>query len=379
MTEINIARTIMTKRKEKGLTQDELASFVGVSKASVSKWETGQSFPDIVLLPQLAAYFDISIDDLMGYEPQMVSQDIRKLYKELSLEFTQKPVDEVLKRCRDITKKYFSCFPLLLQIGALYINYGYYTVTTLDDEQKAAIVAEAKELFVRIKDLCSDIDLRQVAIHLIGMCELLLGNPDEVIQLFEHSKNHAPIHNELLLSQAYLMTGRVQEAKTELQGSIYESVATLLGTVPSYLKLYTDDPIHFDEICRRTMETIHTWNANRLLPVVVLPFYIGAAAGYLAHENTEKALAMVEAYVNLATSNIFPLTLKGDDFFNLMDFSQEPPFGSAELPRDEKSIKQSLVDGIANNPALEALYENQRFANMVKRIKNIASQFATNY
>ena len=40
MKEINIARTIINKRKEKGLTQDELASYIGVSKAAVSKWET---------------------------------------------------------------------------------------------------------------------------------------------------------------------------------------------------------------------------------------------------------------------------------------------------------------------------------------------------
>jgi transcriptional regulator with XRE-family HTH domain len=47
MKEINIAKTIITKRKEKGITQDELAAYIGVSKASVSKWETAQSYPDI--------------------------------------------------------------------------------------------------------------------------------------------------------------------------------------------------------------------------------------------------------------------------------------------------------------------------------------------
>jgi transcriptional regulator with XRE-family HTH domain len=55
--ELNIAKTIVSKRREKGITQDELAAYIGVSKASVSKWETGQSYPDILFLPQLAAYF----------------------------------------------------------------------------------------------------------------------------------------------------------------------------------------------------------------------------------------------------------------------------------------------------------------------------------
>ena len=77
MKEINIARTIINKRKEKGLTQEELASYIGVSKAAVSKWEIGQRYPDITFLPQLATFFNISIDELMGYEPQMSKEDKR--------------------------------------------------------------------------------------------------------------------------------------------------------------------------------------------------------------------------------------------------------------------------------------------------------------
>ena len=43
LNELNIAKTIVLKRKEKGITQEELAAYIGVSKASVSKWETGVS------------------------------------------------------------------------------------------------------------------------------------------------------------------------------------------------------------------------------------------------------------------------------------------------------------------------------------------------
>ncbi len=43
LNELNIAKTLVLKRKEKGITQEELAAYIGVSKASVSKWETGVS------------------------------------------------------------------------------------------------------------------------------------------------------------------------------------------------------------------------------------------------------------------------------------------------------------------------------------------------
>ena len=76
--EINIGKKINLKRKEKGMTQEELANYMGVSKAAISKWESGQSYPDITLLPILATFFNVSIDELIGYEPQMTEEDIRE-------------------------------------------------------------------------------------------------------------------------------------------------------------------------------------------------------------------------------------------------------------------------------------------------------------
>ncbi|MDF2821388.1 MAG: family transcriptional regulator [Clostridiales bacterium] len=67
MKEINIGAVLLNKRREKGITQDVLANYIGVSKAAISNWETAQNYPDITLLPILAAYFNISLDELMGY------------------------------------------------------------------------------------------------------------------------------------------------------------------------------------------------------------------------------------------------------------------------------------------------------------------------
>lgn len=56
-------------RKSRGIGQQELAEVLGVSFQSVSKWETGVTMPDITLLPSIAKYFNISIDELLGVKP----------------------------------------------------------------------------------------------------------------------------------------------------------------------------------------------------------------------------------------------------------------------------------------------------------------------
>ena len=56
-------------RKNKAVSQQELATVMGVAHQTVSKWENNITFPDITLLPQLAQYFDVSVDELLGLKP----------------------------------------------------------------------------------------------------------------------------------------------------------------------------------------------------------------------------------------------------------------------------------------------------------------------
>lgn len=55
-------------RKQKNITQDRLATAIGVSRSSVAMWETNNTQPDFDLIKKLADYFGVSIDYLLGYE-----------------------------------------------------------------------------------------------------------------------------------------------------------------------------------------------------------------------------------------------------------------------------------------------------------------------
>lgn len=76
MTSIKINEQITFLRKQKGITQEELAQVLGVTNQSVSKWESGSCCPDIQLLPELANYFSVSVDELLGYKPSETFGDV---------------------------------------------------------------------------------------------------------------------------------------------------------------------------------------------------------------------------------------------------------------------------------------------------------------
>ena len=68
--QISIAENIRRFRSKKGFTQSDLAILLSVSAQAVSRWESGQAFPDITLLPLLAKYLNVSIDKLLEQEGQ---------------------------------------------------------------------------------------------------------------------------------------------------------------------------------------------------------------------------------------------------------------------------------------------------------------------
>jgi len=366
MKEINIARAIVNKRKEKGITQDDLANYIGVSKASVSKWETGQSYPDITFLPQIAAYFNISIDELMGYEPQMTKEDISKLYHEFSIDFTSKPFDEVISQCREIIKKYFSCFPLLLQMGRLLFNHS---ALSDDTDKTVAVIGEAKELFIRIRQESNDAELMKQALYLEANCEIALGNPNEAVELLEGTV--APISpNDVLLASAYQLTGKMQEAKTVLQAGMYQHIIALFGLAPSYIALCADDMERLEETYGRILVIAETFNMKTLHPAILINLYLSAAQGYMTNGNMDKSLDMLEKYAELVTGDIYPLQLKGDNFFNLLDdWLAELDLGAAP-PRGEETIRQSMADMVIENPAFSPLANERRFRRIVEKLKN---------
>ncbi len=79
---MNIGNKIKELRKVRGITQESLAESIGISFQAVSKWENNLAYPDITLLPVLASYFDVSLDELCDYNSESISEKALEIAKE---------------------------------------------------------------------------------------------------------------------------------------------------------------------------------------------------------------------------------------------------------------------------------------------------------
>lgn len=117
-TTVNIGRTIARERRSRGVTQEALAAHLGVSKAAVSKWELGQSLPDVSLLPRIAAYFSLSLDELFDWRGELTDEESAALYAEVYA-LGEKDLAAAHERLRARAAEHYSDASLLLMLASL--------------------------------------------------------------------------------------------------------------------------------------------------------------------------------------------------------------------------------------------------------------------
>jgi len=368
MNRLTLSENIIKLRHKKGVTQDELATFLNVTKASVSKWETRLSYPDILLLPQIAAYFDVSIDDLLGYEPQMSPEQIKKCYLDLANDFAKLPYDEVMEKSESIVREYYACYPLLIQIAVLWLNHY---VLTKDTEKQKQKLNDIIELCDHIYKGSKDVGLSSNAAVIKAVVNLTLGNAKEVIEEIEPLSEAKQLiyQTDPVLIQAYRMTGDTSRAILHSQISIYRNLMALITSSIGIINLDIKNEKLCEETIYRTGKIIDTYDLTHLHPNITLQYHYVLAAFYCIHDASDKALEELELFVSGSLSFIEKgLSLHGDDYFDRIEEWFDAFALKTEAPRNEKIVLESLIPAM-ENPVFSPLYDTGKYKALIKRIE----------
>lgn len=366
MGNIRIGAKIAAKRRGKGVTQEELASFLGVSKPAVSKWESDQSYPDITLLPELAAYFNMTVDELLGYEPQMSKEDVRSMYASLCKAFASERFESAYAKCQEYAKKYYSCWSVQFYVAVLYVNHA-----ALSGERMQDVIREAIRLFERVANEGSDLSLARQAVGLQSYCYLVLNQPVNAIDLLEDVEEPLMDRRPLLV-KAYQMKGDLKKARSILQGYIYTLLTGVVGAIPDFMGVYADDPAKAKEGLEKIIDMGGVFGLESMHPAIYLSAYLAAAQVFVMQDKKEDGLKMLEKYVRILRSpGLFPLKLHGNSFFDSLESYLDSFDLGAYPPRSDEVIKQSAKDAVLRNPGFEPLKNEPRFLQLSEKLNEI--------
>lgn len=98
---IRIAENLRAFRIERGNTQEELSNYLGISAQAVSKWERGEGFPEISLLPYIAAYYKKSVDELLGCGELQRNERLEELKQQFKAKNRDGQIEEAISLMRE--------------------------------------------------------------------------------------------------------------------------------------------------------------------------------------------------------------------------------------------------------------------------------------
>lgn len=358
---LQIGSIIHRERQRMNITQETLAVHCQVSKASVSKWEKGQSYPDILLLPKLASYFDITVDELLSYERQLSKQAIQLLYSDLSQKFGKESFSRVFDEVEKQVKTYYHDPTLLLQMSILMLNH--YQLA----EKSGSILDKIMHWLERIRQITDDVWMLRQVNSLQATVGLMQENPQKTLKLLD-GVIQPSIGDEVLLATAHEQVGNNEEATRVIQVLMYQSILQLVGSSPIYLRLTTSDTSAFHETIRRTEGLIELYELKQLHPNICLQFYISVAQVAANTQNRELLYHHLENYVDVCIHDLWPIALRGDAYFNLLEgWLDQLDLGKKAL-RNDDLIKQSAIE-VMNAPFFEPYQKDEEIRALKDKLR----------
>ena len=174
---MTIGANIKRLRTAKEITQEQLSVAMNVTCAAVSKWERGETYPDITLLQPLAYYFGVSLDELMGYDQEKIAADIDEVLALYSRHWDDDEGREIIaKAYRDYSNDY-----------RVMSRYMWNVAGDLADNDPAVLLARREELLSicdKLLEGCTEDSLRLGAWNMRAKILHAEGKTEEALQIY---------------------------------------------------------------------------------------------------------------------------------------------------------------------------------------------------
>ena len=253
--QIKIGDKIRELRHRDGRKQEDLANALGVTSQAVSRWEANGGYPDLEMLPAIANYFGVTIDELFGYHNDR-EQKIRTLVDQINdMNFKNNGVDINIAECIALAREAMIEFPgneeVMLSLASVlynagYVRYGEYHLT--DEEgydiydtarhREYAEWREAISIYEKLLTTLEEGDLRQKAVRELTQLYLNTGEHERALSLIVTAPNIYG-SREFLRPNACDGKKRAEAYGEALLKTIRAASELLIATVISYEQTMT--------------------------------------------------------------------------------------------------------------------------------------------
>lgn len=230
----NLAENIRKYRKERGLTQEQLAEALGVTTGAVYKWEAEKSLPEIGMLMEIADFFDMSVDVLLGYEVR--KNDKENMLKRLNDLVRSRNPKGVEQEAEKVLCKYPNNFEVVYTCAKAYHCTGV-------DFKNESCFRRAIELYQKAILLLEDnrdSEINLFSIHkMMSSVYMELGEIETALTLLK-SNNPCGLHDAAIGHMMAYSEKEENEAMKYLSSAFFDVMGNISLMVAGFMKVYLD-------------------------------------------------------------------------------------------------------------------------------------------
>ena len=225
-----LAENIRRNRKDRSLTQEQLAEVLGVTTGAVYKWEAKLSVPDLDLIVEMADFFDTSVDVLLGYE--MKNNQLKETVSRLQ-EYRRQKDRAGLAEAEKALKKYPHSFQIVNESASMYYGLGIESGNKDDLRRALELLEQALVLLPQNEDpqVSEQTLYGKMADFYLG-----LGDWEKAVELWK-THNAGGLYDHRI-GQILASYDRAEEAVPFLTESLVKILGELTHTVTGYLNVY---------------------------------------------------------------------------------------------------------------------------------------------
>lgn len=354
-----IGKNIQNKRKNMGLTQEQLAAALGVSIAAVSKWETGGAYPDITLIAPIARKLGVTVDELLGFEPKLSEDQVMEICEQCAKLFESAEYEKAVSFAEQEVREYPNSALLKFRLGYVFMMH----TPCAPSEDEAAHLLARSETLMREAAESTDITIREAALHSLSALLTQQERYEEALKTLDsiHSSEIDP--NQMKVSIYYAM-GDYEKSKQVAQYLLAThsfGCNIALGTLSKIAKKKKDYSLAL-RMENLSLQLSKMFDRDRIYGQD-LNHYLMIAQCHAEQKQERETLDALGAFLKCAQMPADHDAVKASPFFDSIEIS--------ESVQSKSYLNHCVREMINGNPAFDFLRGNQEYQKILAALERL--------
>lgn len=357
---------IQEKRKEIGLTQEQIGQYLGVSTPAVNKWEKGYTYPDVSLLPALARLLKVDLNTLLCFNEGLTEQEIGNFSNEVIDIINTKGFEVGFNKSIEKIQEYPSCDMLIYSMAMLLD--GALIIYGAGIEDKEYYKKQIKILYERVAKSDND-KVRDKAVYMLVSKYIDCMEYEKAQEMLDLLPERTVLDKTQLQANLFIKQEKLHEAARMLEGKLLNIVNEVQMILMSLAEIEikegdSQNASHLAELSQKVIKLFELGDMQAL----ATPLQVA-----ILQKNIEESISLLKAYFS-ATFKLWDVS-KSSLYRHIAADRKTVKIVKEELVEEKKNtlgkqLRLTLLSELENNPEYIFLHSNTEFRQFIKKYRS---------